>query len=121
MTNGINEPARSKQAIADGFEPKEVQSEINKMLGKDTASAVNALIAVLPELKKGMKVAAVYVLQATLANMGYYPVEEIDGSFGDKTESALKTYQWNINKVYGNFKVDGICGKATWTRIFLNK
>ena len=119
ITNSINGKDRYNQCKEDGFTYEEVQAEIDRMLGKDTASAAMALVAIMPTVKYGDKNDAVAVLQQELKNMGYYN-GSIDGQFGTFTQTALKQYQWNINKVYGRLTVDGICGQDTWTRIFLN-
>lgn len=45
------------------------------------------------ELKLGDKGDAVTALQSALAELGYMEESEVDGKFGSKTESALKTFQ----------------------------
>ncbi len=116
IDNNVNGSARYNQCVADGFYYEEVQSEINRMLGKDTKDILTTLITRLPTLKRGDKGDFVGILQSELKLMGYYD-GTIDSSFGSQTENALKGYQSNISKVYGNFGVDGICGKKTWSRI----
>lgn len=115
---GINGQARKNQAVADGFKPADVQAEIDNMLAKHTIENTELAIKLLPNLSKGSTGNFVKILQSELKNMGYYS-GDIDGSFGNLTDSALKGFQTNISKVYGNFAVDGICGKKTWTRILL--
>ena len=45
------------------------------------------------ELKSGDKGSLVTALQSALAELGYMDEEEVDGSFGAKTEAALKVFQ----------------------------
>ncbi len=45
------------------------------------------------ELANGSKGSAVTALQYALAELGYMEEKEVDGKFGQKTESALKTFQ----------------------------
>jgi len=62
-------------------------------------------------LKKKCKGEAVVALQSILTILGYY-TGEIDGSFGSKTDSAVKAFQ----KAKG-LEVDGIVGSATWEKL----
>lgn len=61
--------------------------------------------------KKGMEGVQVKGLQTMLKEYGYYTAT-VDGKFGDKTELAVKAFQ----KAEG-LDVDGIVGKATWSRL----
>lgn len=61
--------------------------------------------------KKGMEGVQVKGLQTMLKEYGYYSAT-IDGKFGDKTEASVKAFQ----KAEG-LDVDGIVGKATWSRL----
>ena len=61
--------------------------------------------------KKGMSGVQVKGLQTMLKEYGYYSAA-IDGSFGDKTEAAVKAFQ----KAEG-LTVDGIVGEKTWARL----
>ena len=90
------------------------------MLAKNWDANVEYLVKLLPTIQKGDAGEYVKLLQGELETMGYY-AGGTDGYFGEYTENALKQFQKNINKVYGNFTVDGICGPKTWTRIFLGK
>lgn len=56
-------------------------------------------------------------LQKLLCSRGMYARKSIDGSFGPKTEKAVKQYQQWISNHGGKLVVDGICGPATWTSI----
>lgn len=67
----------------------------------------------LPVLKKGAKDGAVWGLQALLLGYGYDLGEKkLDGSFGGKTETAVKQFQ-----LERKLEVDGSVGKATWTEL----
>ena len=59
----------------------------------------------LPVIKKGSSGAAVSSLQAVLG-------VEVDGSFGNDTDTSLKAFQKNVKTT-----VDGICGTDTWKRV----
>ena len=60
----------------------------------------------LPVIKKGSSGAAVSSLQAALG-------VEVDGSFGNDTETSLKVFQKNVA-----ITADGSCGTDTWTKVF---
>lgn len=64
----------------------------------------------MPVLRKGDKIQAVKTLQACLDVYGYGL--EIDGSFGGKTDTALRDFQ----KKHG-LTVDGVCGKNSWNAL----
>ena len=61
--------------------------------------------------KKGMSGVQVKGLQTMLKEYGYYSAT-IDGSFGDKTEAAVKAFQ----KAEG-LDADGLVGEKTWARL----
>lgn len=61
--------------------------------------------------KKGMEGVQVKGLQTMLKEYGYYTAT-VDGKFLDKTELAVKAFQRAEGLV-----VDGIVGKATWSRL----
>ena len=75
--------------------------------------AVATITIKVPPLKRGCKYEAVRALQAVL-NLRGYDCGEPDGSFGPKTETAVKAFQ----KAKG-LDVDGIVGTDTWT-VLLN-
>ena len=64
----------------------------------------------MPVLRKGDKVQACKTLQACLDVFGYGLA--IDGSFGGKTDAALRDFQ----KKHG-LTVDGVCGKNSWNAL----
>jgi len=64
-----------------------------------------------PVLKKGSNDPAVRDLQEALKALGYDP-GPINGSFGAKTESAVKQFQQARE-----IAVDGVVGRVTWINI----
>lgn len=64
-----------------------------------------------PTLRRGSTGSYVTFLQKLLES-NLVPVGTIDGSFGSKTESAVKTFQQN-----NNLAVDGIVGINTWSAL----
>lgn len=68
-------------------------------------------VKIVGATKKGMKGVQVKGLQEMLKGYGYYTAT-CDSDFGSKTEAAVKAFQ----KAEG-LAVDGIAGKATWSRL----
>ena len=64
-----------------------------------------------PLLKKGSTGEAVRQLQRALNDLGYDP-GDVDGDFGNQTESAVKNFQRDRH-----LTVDGIVGEITWLNI----
>ncbi len=80
---------------------------------KDTPSAYNGTFPTLPAkgyLKKGDTGQAVKYLQLFLNWFGDYGLV-VDGSFGDKTATALKKFQTATG-----LKVDGLFGPASFAK-----
>lgn len=75
---------------------------------KGESTKVNIL---LTELKRGSRGPEVKTLQILLYAHGFN-CGTADSIFGSKTDTALKNYQ-----KANNLKVDGICGKCSWTSI----
>ncbi|MBQ5655916.1 MAG: CHAP domain-containing protein [Bacteroidaceae bacterium] len=73
--------------------------------------AVNTVEVTLDVLRRGDKKTSVKSIQVLLDGMGF-PCGKADGSFGAKTEAAVKNYQ-----TAKKLKVDGIVGHATWTSL----
>ncbi len=67
--------------------------------------------APLPVLRRGNTGVYVRYLQAKLLSK-LYPVGNIDGIFGAKTQSAVEEFQRE-----NSLTVDGIVGRATWSRL----
>ena len=55
-------------------------------------------------------------LQSRLLDLGYTEVGTADGSFGPKTEEAVRHFQGN-----NNLTVDGIVGPLTWDALFSSR
>lgn len=64
------------------------------------------------DLRKGDYLHDVYLMQEKLAQLGYLSAD-YNGYFGEKTVTALKQYQSDMG-----LPADGVCGKATWNRLF---
>lgn len=77
-------------------------------LKKDEVNKVNVS---LTELKNGSKGPEVKTLQVLLYAKGFN-CGTADSIFGPKTDAALRNYQ-KANQL----KVDGVCGKCSWTSI----
>lgn len=72
--------------------------------------AVKYITLEVPVLKRGCKGEAVRALQAQLVGLGYQIA--VDGSFGAKTEAAVKQYQQDHN-----LTVDGSVGRQTRSKL----
>lgn len=81
------------------------------MLGVVSVSGLSASAASYPTLRKGDKGENVKTLQTILNEVDDAGLD-VDGSFGSKTQTAVKNFQ----KEY-KLKVDGIAGPATWSKL----
>ena len=72
---------------------------------KKTVALTGKIEVQLPVIKKGSSGTAVSMLQAMLC-------VNVDGKFGNATETALKTFQKNVK-----ISADGICGADTWKKV----
>lgn len=72
---------------------------------------MQASAASYPTLRKGDKGENVKVLQTMLNSVNNAGLD-IDGSFGGKTQTAVKNFQ-KTNKL----EVDGVCGPKTWSKL----
>lgn len=72
---------------------------------KKTVALTGKIEVQLPVIKKGGSGTAVSMLQAMLC-------VNVDGKFGNATETALKTFQKNVK-----ISADGICGANTWKKV----
>ena len=116
IDNNINGQARKNQAKADGFNPEDVQAEIDLMLGKN----ITACIAEIPIIEEDCEGEFVEYLQSELKRMGYY-YGDIDRYAGRMTVTAIKNLQSNWNKVYGGLDIDGCFGQKCWKRLLTGK
>lgn len=80
-------------------------------------SEVDTYSFTVRQIKTGDSGKEVTFLQRLLSSRGMYPMKEIDGSYGPKTEKAVRTYQKWISEHGGSLVVDGVCGPATWSNI----
>ena len=111
----VNDPA-SKAAVRLHGNLSDFKSQVKYYWAIDARkhNAVkegDTVTVVLPILKKGSKNATVKTLQQLLNAKGY-SCGTVDGSFGSKTDTAIKTFQ----KAKG-LTVDGCCGQNTWTAL----
>jgi hypothetical protein len=80
--------------------------------------AVKMITLEVQVLKRGMKGGSVWSLQSLLLGFGYElgdtgaKKDGVDGSFGSKTEEALKKYQYE-----NDLEPDGSCGLKTWSSL----
>lgn len=82
-------------------------------LDKDYTEGEKTVKIEMTVLKKGAKGEQVKTLQRLLLALGYkMSGHGVDGSFGNATESAVKTFQ----KAEG-LSVDGSVGQATWNKL----
>ena len=86
----------------------EVTTEVTTSKGESTVNIT------LNELKKGSKGNQVKALQRMLHAMGYSlgSLNPIDGDFGSKTDSAVRSYQKK-----NGLTADGIVGAKTWGKL----
>lgn len=90
---------------------KEEKPKVEETVTKPTVPNIYYSVR-LPLLKRGSEGAAVKSMQMLLLVNGYKLVEY--GSFGEKTETALKAYQ-----KANNLEVDGKCGEKTWAALIM--
>ena len=65
----------------------------------------------LAGIRKGYKGCGVQIIQANLAKLGYYK-KEIDGSYGEGTEKAVRDFQGN-----NGLNTDGVFGPRTSAKL----
>ena len=89
----------------------EIAARVNEILnGKEPEKKEGYCTVEVKVLKKGAKGEEVKAMQILLKGRGYsVGVLGVDGSFGGKTETALRAYQKDHK-----LAVDGSCGPATW-------
>ena len=80
---------------------------------EEAPKAESSVTVKLSVLRKGAKGEQVKALQRMLYAMGYdLGTALIDGSFGSKTDAAVRAYQKNKK-----LEVDGVVGPATWSKL----
>lgn len=82
-----------------------VSTKTTSNTAKKTVALTGKIEVQLPVIKKGSSGTAVSMLQAMLC-------VNVDGKFGNATETALKTFQKNVK-----ISADGICGANTWKKV----
>lgn len=105
----------TKKAILHAWKQKIVRLKVASMLVKEEIRA-RAIAEHLPEkiLAKGDRGEEVKKLQNFLASHGYIPKSDVTGTFGPRTETALKKYQLDQAIIASaNAKGAGIFGPAT--------
>ena len=100
----VNRRARNKKYVVGAYRPNYTAAPA--ALVKISTTSVKA-----PILKKGVEHQGVKVLQAFL-NAAGFNCGDVDGSFGAKTDTALRAFQ-----KAAALTVDGSCGAKTWARI----
>lgn len=85
-----------------------------------TATFVPTLTPTLPPLERSLRLEATYMrgddvtlLQQRLLDLGYEEIGWADGTFGPKTDQAVRRFQTN-----NGLTVDGIVGQITWALLF---
>lgn len=108
--NNLAEMAKAEAKVIAEYFGETEKKETAKTEGDNT---VNIELNVL---KRGAKGEQVKTVQRILKDMGYADGNgkalEIDGSFGSKTEYAVKAFQ-KAEKI----SVDGVIGSDTWNRL----
>ena len=114
-TAAVKKFQKATKNTVDGWVGPQTCASLNKKtttttsVTKTTANAINCPNI---NLKKGSKGENVKTLQTMLKALGYY-TRQIDGDFGQYTDSAVKAYQRNA----GGLLVDGIFGPVTCKKL----
>ena len=109
----VKEYQKDNSLTVDGIVGLKTFAELKNDQGQDKEDKEDT--SNYPTIKKGSENEYVTILQKLLVSLGYnlgnYGSDNdgIDGSFGTKTQLAVRAFQ----KAKG-LKVDGIVGKATW-------
>lgn len=118
LAYGIAGQRRIDTAKADGFDPAEVQAQIDLMLAKDKSAVNKWMASAMPTIQNGSTGDVVKILQNILQQMGYYH-GDVDGSCGPVTVSAIRALQNNWNIVYKDISADGIFGPVSWKKLLV--
>lgn len=96
-----------------GYCPYITYSTTSANTTSNTATATQTVTVKLNVLKKGSSGNQVKAVQRILYSLGYdLGTTPIDGSFGSKTETAIKKY-----KQKNNLTANGIVDKVTWNKL----
>lgn len=90
---------------------KQMGLVVDGIIGPLTCKKLGSLSSINTELKKGSTNDYVTIVQNKLKQLGYYTAS-IDGSYGDKSITSVKSYQKNKGLV-----VDGIVGTLTYNSL----
>lgn len=93
--------------------PKYAAETVKEEAPKAETPVAGSVTVTLSVLRKGAKGEQVKALQRMLYAMSYsLGTAGVDGSFGSKTDSAVRAYQRDKN-----LEVDGVVGPATWSKL----
>lgn len=89
-----------------------------RYVGSESQEGVQTVNIELPVLREGSKGEEVKTVQRLLNEMNYRDQNgnrlEVDGSFGSKTDFAIRQFQNDYRGKYGRLTVDGVIGANTW-------
>lgn len=85
---------------------------LDGIVGRNTWQALLNINPASQVLRRGSKSSSVLFLQRLLLSY-LYPINNLDGIFGDETERAVKAFQSENGLV-----ADGIVGANTWRKLF---
>lgn len=88
---------------------KDADLTVDGWVGSETCSTINRLSTLTISLKKGVRGVYVKIVQTKLKYLGYYAAS-VDGDYGDKTVTSVKSFQTSTKKLL----VDGIVGTVTY-------
>lgn len=114
-TAAVKKFQKATKNTVDGWVGPQTCKSLNKKTTTTTSvtkTTTNAINCPKINLKKGSKGDDVKTLQTMLKALGYY-TRQIDGDFGQYTDSAVKAYQRNA----GGLLVDGIFGPVTCKKL----
>ena len=109
---GYGRPKYGAETAPGSSGQKDKETPAQSATGATAATTGGKAVTVtLTTLKNGSNGPEVKTLQRLLNTLGY-SCGNVDGSFGPKTEAAVKKFQ----KAVG-LEVDGYCGQKTWTAV----
>ena len=117
LEHSFHTNAKAAKWLMDQNNLEELAKVEADIIAKHLGASKNVSVD-LPVLKRGAKDGSVWSLQAMLLGFGYdlgttgAKKDGVDGSFGGKTEEALKKYQFE-----NDLDSDGSCGRKTWSSL----